>query len=181
MRPIILTGAFAISLNSLVGPAFAQSATDRAAIETVVADQYRTFGNRQADAYGALFTPDAVFITAEGMKMDGRQEITEGNAAFFGMVDAEKNKVTYKNLTIKFLNSDTAVTYSVWDGLWTKPAIADRAQSGYLTMTLSRVGGRWLIASATNAFNWRGTPNYDLTEYEVIRAKMAGRSAPPQK
>ena len=62
--------------------------------------------------------------------MDGRQEITEGNAMFFGMVDVEKNNVTFKNLTVRLLNPTTAVTYSVWDGLWTKPAIADRAQSG---------------------------------------------------
>ena len=161
-------------------PGLAQTTADRAAIETVVAEQYRTFGQRRADAYGALFTPDAVFITAEGMKMDGRQEITEGNAMFFGMIDAEKSNVTFKNLTVKFLNPTTAVTYSVWDGLWTKPAIADRAQSGYLTMTLSKVGSRWLIASATNAFNWRGTPNYDLLEYDVLRATMreGGTTAP---
>ena len=161
-------------------PGLAQTAADRAAVETIVAEQYRTFGQRRADAYGALFTPDAVFITAEGMKMDGRQEITEGNAMFFGMVDAEKNNVTFKNLTVKFLNPTTAVTFSVWDGLWTKPAIAGRAQSGYLTMTLSKVGSRWLIASATNAFNWRGTPNYDLLEYDVLRTTMrkGGTTAP---
>ncbi len=145
-----------------------------------MAQHYRTFGQRQADAYGALFTTDAVFITVEGMKMDGRKEIIEGNAWFFRMVDAEKNNVTYKNLTVRFLNPTTAVTYSVWDGLWTKPATGGRAQSGYLSMTLSKVGGRWLIASATNAFNYRGTPNYDLLEYDVMRANMRKGETPPK-
>ena len=39
-------------------------------------------------------------------------------------------------------------------------------------MTMSKIGSRWLIASATNAFNWRGTPNYDLLEYDVLRTTI---------
>ena len=113
--------------------------------------------------------------------MDGWQEITEGNAMFFGMVDAEMNSFIYKNLTAKFINPDTALTHSVWDGLWTKPAIAGRAQSGYLTMTLTGVGTWWLIASATTAFNWQGTPNYDLVEYDRLRAGTnEGDTRPPK-
>ncbi|UZK67832.1 YybH family protein [Sphingomonas sp. M1-B02] len=180
MRHLKYIAPLSLCAGSLSAPSHSQTAADRAAVETVVAEQYRTFGARQADAYGALFTPEAVFITVDGMKMNGRQEIIDGNALFFGMVDPKKNNVSYKNLTVKFLNPVTAVTYSVWDGLWTKPAIADRAQSGYLTITLSKVGNRWLIASATNAFNWRGTPNYDLLEYDEWRRRMSkgGTTAP---
>lgn len=181
MRHLKYTAPLLLCASSFSTPGYSQTDADRAAVETVVTEQYRTFGARQADAYGALFTPDAVFITVDGMKMNSRQEIIDGNALFFGMVDPEKNNVSYKNLTVKFLNPVTAVTYSVWDGLWTKPAIADRAQSGYLTMTLSKVGNRWLIASATNAFNWRGTPNYDLLEYGDWRTRMnKGRATTPK-
>ncbi len=179
MRSVLLVCAGSLALFGVGGSAWAQSEADRAAIETLVSDQYRTFGNREAEAYGELFTPTATFITVEGMKMDGRQEIIEGNAGFFRMVDAEKNDVTFKNVIVNFIDEDTAVTYSVWDGLWTKPAINDRAQSGYLTMVVEKTDGRWLIASATNAFNWRGTPAYDLTEYDVLKARMAARTAPP--
>lgn len=165
-----------ISVCGSSSPLVAQTAADNAAVRKLVDDQYRFFGDRKAVAYGNLFMPTATFITVDGMKMDGKAEIIEGNALFFGMIDTAKNDVVYRNLTITFLDSKTAVTYSVWDGLWTKPAINDRAQSGYLTMIMHKVKNRWLIASATNAFNWRGTPNYDLTEYEVFRAQMIARS-----
>lgn len=175
----LVISAIALVLCGIGGSALAQSDTDRAAIETVVANHYRTFGDREAQAYGALFTPTATFITAEGMKMDGREEIIEGNAWFFGMIDVAKNDVTFKDLIVNFIDADTAVTYSVWDGLWTTPAINNRAQSGYLTMVLQKVDDHWLIASATNAFNWRGTPEYALMEYDVMKAQMAARGAPP--
>lgn len=170
----------AVSLCGISSPLIAQTAADNDTVRKLVADQYRYFGDRQATAYGDLFLPNATFITVDGLKMDGRAEIVDGNTVFFGMIDTVKNHVTYKNLTINFLDANTAVTYTVWDGLWTKPAINNRAQSGYLTMIMHKVKNRWLIASATNAFNYRGTPDFDLTEYPAFRAQMIRMQAPPK-
>lgn len=178
----ILNAFFVILATGVISSASsAQTVTDREAVRVLVDDQYRFFDQRQAGPYGELFAPNATFITAEGMKMNGREEIVEGNAFFFSMIDTEKNNVTYKNLIVNFITPDVAVTYSVWDGLWTKPAIGGRAQSGYLTMTVQKLDGRWMIASATNAFNWRGTPNYDLIEYAALREEMKSEAASQRK
>lgn len=179
IRSIALSAMVTIALCGMRTPAFAQTDADREAVRVLVDNHYGYFGKRQAIQYGDLFTPSATFITAEGMKMDGRAEIVEGHAMLFEMVDTDKNDVTYKNLTINFIGLGTAVTYSVWDGLWTRAPINGRAQSGYLTMVMHKLDGRWFIVSATNAFNWRGTPNYDLMEYDVLRAQMGKRGAPP--
>ena len=181
IRSLFLSAMAAMALCGIRTPAFAQTAEDREAVRVLVDNQYRYFGKRQAVQYGALFLPTATFITVEGMKMDGREEIVEAHAMFFELVDAGKNDVIYKSLTTHFVDPSTAITYSVWDGLWTRDPINGRAQSGYLTMVMHKVDGRWLIASATNAFNWRGTANYDLTEYDVFRAQMMKRGAPPRK
>lgn len=100
----ILNAFFVILATGVISSASsAQTVTDREAVRVLVDDQYRFFDQRQAGPYGELFAQNATFITAEGMKMNGREEIVEGNAFFFSMIDTEKNNVTYKNLIVNFI------------------------------------------------------------------------------
>jgi uncharacterized protein (TIGR02246 family) len=137
-----------------------QSAADVAAVKDVARRQFSTFERRDAEAYGALFTRDGTFVSVLGERIDGRAAIVQANAEFFPYFNVAKTHIEVKEPSVKFLDARTAVVYEAWSGLWMKRDT--EAQSGYMTMVMTRREGRWLIFSATNAFNFQGRKDFDL-------------------
>ncbi|MGI4876104.1 MAG: YybH family protein [Janthinobacterium lividum] len=154
--------------------AVAQTAPDKAAITQVVEQQYKLFGNRNAVEYGKLFTQDGTFISMPGLKIDGRRDITDANAKFFTFMNVEKTRMTYKSPRIKFVDSQTAIVYSPWAGLWMRGETHE--ESGYLTMVMRKQAGAWKISSATNAANAMGAKDFDLVQYDPADPKWNGKA-----
>jgi uncharacterized protein (TIGR02246 family) len=101
-----------------------------------------------ADAYGALFTEDADYVTFFGVNMPGRKAITEGHRALFqGPLKGSKLDGGGAPSKVRFLRPDVAVV--VVGGGSTLPG-ADAARDSTLTYVLVEEAGAWRIASFQN-------------------------------
>ncbi len=74
-------------------PASTQTASDKAGILHTVDLQYEYFEQRNAAAYGGLFTTGGTFISMPGLKIDGRRDIIDANAKFFVYMNVDKTRM----------------------------------------------------------------------------------------
>ncbi|WP_405493974.1 SgcJ/EcaC family oxidoreductase [Streptomyces sp. NBC_00096] len=120
---------------------------DRDAVCGVLASLARAWGAADADAYGALFTPDATYTTYVGTHYQGRGDITEAHRALFGGF-VKGTKLADSILGIRFLGPDAAVVTSRGD---TYEGGRPQELSKVQTYTLTReADGRWRIAAFQN-------------------------------
>ncbi|MFD5147050.1 SgcJ/EcaC family oxidoreductase [Streptomyces sp. NPDC058401] len=120
---------------------------DRDAVCGVLASLAGAWGAADADAYGALFTPDATYTTYVGTHYQGRGDITEAHRALFGGF-VKGTKLADSILGIRFLGPDAAVVTSRGDTYeGGRPAELSKVQ----TYTLTRESdGQWRIAAFQN-------------------------------
>lgn len=144
---------------------FAQSQTDLSEIATVVNGVTQHFFNKDMVAFDRLWADDAVFITVTGIKASGRDAIVDMHSMADHVVDPS-TEIVLEEPIIRFLDNDTAISYSVWGGLVFSFGLNKLpVQSGYLTAVLRRTDAEWKIVSATNALNpERGEP-FEITTY----------------
>ncbi|MER5761046.1 SgcJ/EcaC family oxidoreductase [Streptomyces sp. NPDC002082] len=120
---------------------------DRDAVCGVLASLAGAWGAADADAYGALFTPDATYTTYVGTHYQGRGDITEAHRALFGGF-VKGTELADSILGIRFLGPDAAVVTSRGDTYeGGRPAELSKVQ----TYTLTRESdGQWRIAAFQN-------------------------------
>lgn len=120
---------------------------DRDAVCGVLASLAGAWGAADADAYGALFTPDATYTTYLGTHYQGRGDITGAHRALFGGF-VKGTKLADSILGIRFLGPDAAVVTSRGDTYeGGRPAELSKVQ----TYTLTRESdGQWRIAAFQN-------------------------------
>lgn len=124
----------------------AEPASEVVAIEHLVATLEHAQRNELVDDFVGLFREDAVWTTAHGHRLTGRDEI----AAF-------TRKVLPGAMT------DTTVSYRVVDVTWLRPDVAAvRAESQYATLTgvptdvftplyvMTKESGAWKLAACQN-------------------------------
>ncbi|MFE9846236.1 SgcJ/EcaC family oxidoreductase [Streptomyces goshikiensis] len=120
---------------------------DRDAVCGVLASLPRAWGAADADAYGALFTPDATYTTYVDTHYQGRGDITEAHRALFGSF-VKGTELADSILGIRFLGTDAAVVTSRGD---THEGGRPQGPSKVETYTLTREGdGQWRIAAFQN-------------------------------
>jgi uncharacterized protein (TIGR02246 family) len=104
-----------------------------------------------ADALGALFTRDALFVNIAGMLMAGRDGIVEGHRwALAGPLKG--STVTVEDLAVTAVRDDLAILRATSVRTPGPDAPASGLPPGrtILVFTLVRAGGGWLAAAATN-------------------------------
>ena len=104
-----------------------------------------------ADALGALFTEDAVFVNIAGMRMLGREGIVEGHRwALAGPLKA--STVTLEDLSVIALGEDLAVAHVISVRTPRPDAPPGGLPPGrtVLVFTIVRAKNDWRAVAATN-------------------------------
>ncbi|GGL22516.1 SgcJ/EcaC family oxidoreductase [Nocardia jinanensis] len=123
---------------------------DKAAIIAVMAEMSSTWARHDADAYGALFTQDATYVTFVGTYYSGRADIVECHRALFAKF-LKNTELAGEITDIRFFGPDTAVVTGRGDTY--KGATAPRVSklSKVQTCTFVReADGRWRVAAFHN-------------------------------
>jgi uncharacterized protein (TIGR02246 family) len=104
-----------------------------------------------ADALGALFTKDALFVNIAGMRMPGRDGIIDGHRwALAGPLKG--STVTMEDLAVIPVQDDLVILHATSVRAPRRDAPAGGLPPGrtVLVFTLVRAEGGWLAAAATN-------------------------------
>ena len=104
-----------------------------------------------ADALGALFTKDALFVNIAGMRMPGRDGIIDGHRrALAGPLKG--STVTMEDLAVIPVRDDLVILHATSVRTPRADAPAGGLPPGHtvLVFTLIRAEGGWLAAAATN-------------------------------
>ena len=150
---LLLTGQFG----------FAQTSQDSLEIQKLAENTVAHFYKGDIISFGNLFSSDAVFITVTGVIAKGQSQIIEMHRKW--KIDSATT-VKYKPPIVRFITNNIAVSYMAWDGLvFAEGPAKGIVQSGYITLVSQRLGKAWKIVSATNALNFTGRKNFDLTPY----------------
>lgn len=123
---------------------------DKAAITAVMAEMNSAWARNDADAYGALFTQDATYVTFTGTCYSGRTDIVECHRALFSKF-LKNTKLAGEITDIRFYGPDTAVVTGRGDTY--KGATTPRASrlSKVQTCTFVReADGQWRVAAFHN-------------------------------
>ncbi|MEV0092032.1 SgcJ/EcaC family oxidoreductase [Streptomyces sp. NPDC050738] len=121
------------------------------AIREVVATVQHTQRNELVDEFIALFRPDAIWTTASGKVLIGREEI----AAFTRKVlpgAMRELSVSYEVVHVLFLRPDVAAVkvrqrYLTLDG---EPVEGENAGEGSPLYVMTEEAGRWMLAANQN-------------------------------
>jgi len=162
MKTIMKTATtFYLLLTAQFG--LAQSSKDSLDVQKLAESTVTYFYKGDITSFGNLFSSDAIFIAVTGVVAKGQSQIVDMHKKW--KIDSATT-IKYKPPIIKFITSDIAVCYMAWDGLvFGEGPAKGIVQSGYLTLLSQRLGKDWKIVSATNALNFTGRKNFDLTPY----------------
>ncbi|GAA3254797.1 SgcJ/EcaC family oxidoreductase [Nonomuraea helvata] len=119
---------------------------DTAAITAVLDRLADAWERGDGAAYGALFTPDATYITYVGTLYVGAQEIGDAHQALFDSF-VKGTKLAARTVSIRFTGPDTALVVTRGDTYKGRPGKLHKIQ----TYTLTRqADGEWKIAAFQN-------------------------------
>jgi uncharacterized protein (TIGR02246 family) len=136
---------------------------DRAAIYAVITALLDAWARHDADAYAALFTEDATYITFVGTRYQGRREIAESHRALWANF-LKGTRLADQILDVRFYEPDTTVVTSRGDTYkGQRPKKLMKVQT-YILVRES--DGHWRIAAFQNtkrkplfeAIMFRSTP-----------------------
>ncbi|MBF6454752.1 SgcJ/EcaC family oxidoreductase [Nocardia cyriacigeorgica] len=120
---------------------------DIAAVRAVIDGLVAAWAAHDAEAYGALFTEDASYISFVGTVYRGRRDIVSSHRALFAKFLAG-TKLADEVLDIRFCGTDTAVVTSRGD---TYKGGRPRKLSKVQTYTMVRdTDGQWRVAAFQN-------------------------------
>ena len=153
------------SLGLAPNLASAQNDDDRAEVASVTDSITKDFFDKDMESFAKLWAEDAVFITVDGIKADGKDAIVDMHSMADYIID-DSTSVTLEPPIVTFLAPDLALAYSVWGGLVFKfGEMKTPVTSGYLTVVLRKTQGSWKILSATNASGTRIPEPFKLQTY----------------
>ncbi|NUT46358.1 MAG: SgcJ/EcaC family oxidoreductase [Saccharothrix sp.] len=120
---------------------------DRAAVVAVIDSLVDAWARHDADAYGALFTEDATYVTYVGTYYRGRRDIVESHRTLWGRF-LKGTRLADEVLDVRFTGPDTAVVTGRGDTYkGRRPAKLTKVQ----TYTVVRgADGRWRVAAFHN-------------------------------
>jgi uncharacterized protein (TIGR02246 family) len=125
--------------------------TTTAPIEALLTALSDAWNAGDADAYGALFTEDATYVTFFGHISHGRTEIVEGHRWLFSRMPGSRMTPGAKeDRDIRFLTPDVAVVLGQGPGTTVpgqEPA-SDRAST--VSFVVLRTGAGWRFAHFQN-------------------------------
>lgn len=120
---------------------------DTAAVRAVIDGLIDAWARHDAEAYGALFTEDASYLSFVGTVYRGRADIVSSHRALFAKF-LKGTKLADEVLDIRFYGPDTAVVISRGD---TYKGERPRKLGKVQTYTLIRAAdGQWRVAAFQN-------------------------------
>jgi len=145
-RSATLLIAFAVALATVV-PGFSAEGkgkkADRKAITKLAASYQAAFNRGDAKAIADLYTPDAHFVGARGISLEGREQIQENYERFFAL---NPNVQLTTNVTsTRFVGTDVVVLTGAPK---IEPPLAGRPVEARTTVLLVKRDGQWMVDSA---------------------------------
>ena len=124
-----------------------QGEQEIAAVKAVLDDLVAAWGRNDAEAYGALFTEDASYVSFVGTVYRGRRDIVESHRALFAKL-LKGTKLADEVVDIRFHGPDAAVVNGRGD---TYKGKRPHRLSKVQTYTLIRgTDGQWRVAAFQN-------------------------------
>lgn len=121
--------------------------TDEAEVLALLQRLNEAWGD--ADAFAALFTEDAVYVTFDGSQVKGRAEIAESHRPLFeGFMRG--SRLVGETTSVRFLTPDIALVHSKGAVIQRRQKRASRRAVSVQTNVVIRQDGRWLIAAFQN-------------------------------
>jgi uncharacterized protein (TIGR02246 family) len=120
---------------------------ERAAVLAVLDALAEAWARHDADAYGALFTEDAAYVTFVGTHYQGRREIAESHRVLFAKY-LKGTRLVGEVDDVRFPAPDTAVVVGRGDVHKGRPP--RRLTKVQTTVLVRGADGRWLVASFHN-------------------------------
>ena|SRR5690348_15186527 len=146
----VAVAAFALAGSLFASHADARSATDAAAVRTVVLQQADAWNRHDAAAYSALFTPDCDVVNIVGWWWKSRAEMQAKLVRAFSSAFRD-SRLTFTDVRVKFLARDIAVAHARWTMTGEKmPPGMPPPDQGIQTLVLVQRDGRWQIAVFQN-------------------------------
>jgi ketosteroid isomerase-like protein len=139
------------------------ASNDEEAVKRVINGFPEAWNRHDMDAFGALFAPDADFVTVTGNRLKGRDSIQLYHAFVHGAVPIDSahiaaprniygifktSTLNFKQIDVRFLRKDVAVAHVQTELLG--DARTKNPRRTLVVMILTQEGGRWLIAVAQN-------------------------------
>ncbi|HVK24562.1 MAG TPA: SgcJ/EcaC family oxidoreductase [Actinokineospora sp.] len=147
------------------------------AITALIDDLTDAWARHDADAYGALFTEDATYISYVGTYYRGRADIVNSHRTLWSKF-LSGTRLADEILDIRFLGQDTAVVTGRGDTYkGTRPAKLTKVQ----TYTVVRENDRWRIAAFHNtkrkplmeAFSFKVAPGLAPAGHTEVNREVA--------
>ena len=125
--------------------------SDHDRVEALLAALADAWNDGDADAYGALFTEDASYVTFFGEVARGRSHIVEGHRRLFARMPGSRMTPGAKtDRDIRFVGPDTAVVVGQGPGTTVpgRESAADRAST--VSFVVVRTDAGWRFAHFQN-------------------------------
>ena len=139
---VVATSGLLLGVGAPKGDA--ETKADEAAIRGLVQKAAENWSKGDGDAYAALFTEDADYVTFAGTLHKGRREIARSHQQLF----AKGSRLVLELKSIRFLNADIAVIH-VTGGI-VEPGQARLAPEriSHQTAVLVKRDGAWLYTAS---------------------------------
>jgi uncharacterized protein (TIGR02246 family) len=120
-------------------------------VRDLARDLVDAYNDKDAEAFGSLFTDDAQFVNVLGDRRRGRVEIAESHRHAFTTVLAGTS-LSAEGLDVEALGNDLEVGVLEWrrDRAADAPPVGAPAGTGVFTLVARRDGDRWRLAAASN-------------------------------
>jgi uncharacterized protein (TIGR02246 family) len=119
---------------------------DEAGVRALMQRLYEAWGEGDADAFAALFTEDADYVTFDGSLSKGRQAIADIHRPLFeGFMKG--SRLTGQTTAVRFLAPDVALVHSKGAVLRKNQRRPSRRALSVQTNVVVRQGDRWLLTA----------------------------------
>ncbi|HLS77917.1 MAG TPA: SgcJ/EcaC family oxidoreductase [Nocardia sp.] len=144
---------------------------DEAAVRALLARQNEAWAAGDADAYAALFTPDADYVTWIGTHLRGRGAIAESHRPLFEK-HMKGTRIDSEITGIRFLTPDVAIAHSLGAVVGGRKRRTRRNTKVQTTVAV-RHDGEWLLTAFQNGkYHW-------LTE--ALTSRLTGGRPRPRR
>jgi uncharacterized protein (TIGR02246 family) len=124
---------------------------DEAAVKAVVDRFVQAWNEHDMRAFAGLFTDDAAFVNAIGLRWRGRAQIEEAQTRNHATIFKE-SRLDNVQMEQRLLKPDIAVVHATWDlvGQRRRDGQTVPPRTGVITMILTKNGTAWPIAVFQN-------------------------------
>lgn len=140
----------ALLVTCLAASAAPDQGDDEKLVRETATAQQDTWNRHDAKGYAALFTEDGDCVNVVGWWWKGRKEIEAKLTQAFQFVFRD-SVMKIEDVQVRFLSPKIAIAHVRWtmQGAKTPPNIPE-PRVGLQTLTMQKIGGKWLIAAFQN-------------------------------